>query len=178
MARQFSTSDITSCELSFAYDLADRLASLESFQRLTETSTEGEARKRVVLGISNAPRSGSQFTRDELEEIFVDAVIQPAEEDDHEASEGDTNDTQRVSGVLRIRFRRQVRESESIDQEFMFFWNDISTITEKIRPKNLENPIIPIVSRSMSMLISDHKEKEGQGEHLTAELTIPWGDQE
>ena len=179
MARQFDINNAMSCEVPLAFEIADKLSELPAFIKLSEASSAADARKKIIIGIASDSNDSRQFGLDELEHEFFCAQLQPPEEDDHVVADGDTNDISLESGVLRLRFRRQVRKSEQIEQEYLFFWDLVSAISKQwhAATRGVSGPRLPLLTRTQSPLRSSVQEEKAQGAHLTAEFSIEWGDQ-
>jgi hypothetical protein len=175
----FTLDNDSAFELGRAFALADRLSECVAFQRLCEAPSATDARQRIVVGLyddDEQPRD-----RDELDEGFVWVRICDDEEGGHTlrktiAVDGCPDE----GGRLTIRIRRQVRDSEQLNDAYLWMWNCVSKFSHQLLESatnaQIADPLIASIDRRIGVHQATQGQEAAQGRFLVAELVVAWGD--
>lgn len=169
-----------SCAVPTADALADRLSECQGFRDLCEVDTPSDALKYVIIGHDDkgTPANGDAWTPEQLTRRHFRCLVLHDPEGTAVSARGKQLNDRRLQGTLHLDIKRQLRESEDLNDAYRFFADRVYAIQEtQLAEKALEvgRPWLRNVNVTQGPFRNMVKQKVGQGGFFWAIISVEWG---
>lgn len=173
----------TNCWTKTEQKFVDALIASTAFQDVVDASTgPGTVTEKTTdhVFLEEAPRSGTHYTKEELEALRHFAIVTSTNEDGFTLLLGNTKEHE-ANGEIEIVIRRLILELERVENSpeipMRWFKNRVGNFMEGLQPymEANEGPVMRSINVAFGPRETTEDAQATQGLWLTCHLSISWG---